>query len=215
MTYSNPTKRKLKPWFKIFLATLLTLLLATGGWTVYNVSRHWRISAKNIEVPPFIEQQYLSSLSSRNGKSLKQVRGVVVHYVGNPGTTAEQNRGYFNKMTTTVNSHFIVGLEGEILQCVPLWEQSCASNDRNGDTISIETCHPDESGQFNDSTYKSLVRLTAWLCSEFDLSAEDVIRHYDVTGKQCPKYYVENPKAWENFKSDVQKGIEENIWKSS
>ena len=166
-------------------------------------------------MPPFIEQQYLSSLSSRNGKSLKQVRGVVVHYVGNPGTTAEQNRGYFNKMTTTVNSHFIVGLEGEILQCVPLWEQSCASNDRNGDTISIETCHPDESGQFNDSTYKSLVRLTAWLCSEFDLSAEDVIRHYDVTGKQCPKYYVENPKAWENFKSDVQKGIEENIWKSS
>jgi N-acetylmuramoyl-L-alanine amidase len=34
-----------------------------------------------------------------------------------------------------------------------------------------------------------------------------VIRHYDVTGKECPKYYVEHETAWETFKDDVQKAL--------
>ena len=78
-----------------------------------------------------------------------------------------------------------------------------ASNDRNKDTVSIECCHPDESGKFTKDTYRSLVRLTAWLCMKFDLDEEDVIRHYDVTGKICPKYFVEDEDAWKGFKEDV------------
>jgi len=31
-----------------------------------------------------------------------------------------------------------------------------------------------------------------------------VIRHYDITGKICPKYFVENEDAWKQFKSDVK-----------
>ena len=76
------------------------------------------------------------------------------------------------------------------------------------DTISIECCHPDESGQFTDDTYQSLVELTAWLCNRFQLSSEDVIRHYDVTGKECPKYFVDHEDAWEQFRNDVQKQID-------
>ena len=83
-------------------------------------------------------------------------------------------------------------------------EQSAASNWRNNDTISIEVCHPDESGVFNDSTYNSLVKLVAWLVELGNLNPKkDVIRHYDVTGKICPKYFVDNPEAWEQFKKDV------------
>ena len=37
----------------------------------------------------------------------------------------------------------------------------------------------------------------------------NVIRHYDVTGKICPKYFVEHEDAWEQFKSDVQNRIDE------
>ena len=104
--------------------------------------------------------------------------------------------------------HFIIGLGGEIIQCIPTAEVSYASNDRNFDTISIECCHPDESGQFTDDTYQSLVELTAWLCNRFQLSSEDVIRHYDVTGKECPKYFVDHEDAWEQFRNDVQKQID-------
>ena len=45
--------------------------------------------------------------------------------------------------------------------------------------------------------------LCAWLCLKFDLKETDVIRHYDVTGKNCPKYFVENEEAWEQFRSDI------------
>ncbi|MDD3218909.1 MAG: peptidoglycan recognition family protein [Lachnospiraceae bacterium] len=148
---------------------------------------------------------------SRPGVPLEQINGIVVHYTANPGATAQNNRDYFEGLKdsheTKVSSHFIVGLDGEIVQCIPTAEISYASNDRNSDTLSIECCHPDETGQFNQATYDSLVKLTGWLCYRFGLSSEQVIRHYDVTGKLCPKYFVENEDAWAAFKGDVQEYI--------
>ena len=53
-----------------------------------------------------------------------------------------------------------------------------------------------------------MVQLTAWLCEKFSLTEEDVIRHYDITGKICPKYFVENEEAWQAFLQDVQDWID-------
>ena len=83
-------------------------------------------------------------------------------------------------------------------------EKSSASNDRNGDTLSIEVCHPDATGKFTDASYETLVKLTAWLCDYCDIGRDQVIRHYDITGKACPLYFVENEEAWSQFLSDVQ-----------
>ena len=146
---------------------------------------------------------------SRPGKELKEVNAIVVHYVGNPGTTAAQNRSYFENLkdthATSASSHYIIGMEGEIIQCVPLNEISYASNNRNKDTIAIECCHPDETGQFTTATYKSLVKLVAALCRTYDLNPETgIIRHYDVTGKYCPLYYVNHEDEWYGFKLDVK-----------
>ena len=146
---------------------------------------------------------------SRPGKELKEVNAIVVHYVGNPGTTAAQNRSYFENLkdthATSASSHYIIGMEGEIIQCVPLNEISYASNNRNKDTIAIECCHPDETGQFTTATYKSLVKLVAALCRTYDLDPETgIIRHYDVTGKYCPLYYVNHEDEWYGFKLDVK-----------
>lgn len=149
---------------------------------------------------------------SRPGTALEKVRGIVVHYTANPGTTAEQNRGYFQGLAqsgeTYASSHFVIGLSGEIVQCIPCNEIAYASNERNADTVSIECCIPDETGRFNEETYQSLVELVAWLMGRYDLTAEDVIRHYDVTGKACPKFYVENQWAWDQFKTDVVEYID-------
>lgn len=144
---------------------------------------------------------------SRRGVKLEEINDIVVHYVGNPNTTAQQNRNYFDGTESTVSSHFVVGLDGEIIQCLPLDEKSSATSERNRDTISIEVCHPDESGKFTEATYASLVRLTAWLCDTYGLSVEHVIRHYDTCGKECPLYFVEHEDAWERFKSDVDASI--------
>lgn len=157
---------------------------------------------------PELDVQLLTINSySRPGYALNSIKGIVIHYTGNPGSTAQGNRDYFESLkdthTTKASSHFVIGLDGEIIQCIPTAEISYASNNRNKDTISIEVCHPDESGVFNEATYESLVHLTAWLCNRSGLDEEDVIRHYDVTGKICPKYYVEHEDAWEQLKADV------------
>ena len=140
---------------------------------------------------------------------LEEVNGIVIHYVGNPGTTAAQNHSFFTNLAQTgetyASSHFLVGLDGEVLQNVPLNEVAYCSNQRNDDTISIECCHPDDSGEFTSATYESLVRLTRWLMEEYGLDTSQVIRHYDVTGKLCPKAFVERPEAWEQFQADLKK----------
>lgn len=162
-----------------------------------------------------ILQDFLSiNPYSRPGKSLKTVNNIVVHYVGNPGVSAANNRSYFENLKDTheayASSHYIVGLGGEVIQCIPLNEISYCSNNRNKDTIAIEVCHPDEMGKFTDKSYNNLVKLCAWLCKNYKLSSKDLIRHYDVTGKLCPIYYVENPEEWEKFKLDVENKILQN-----
>ena len=165
---------------------------------------------RDATLPDYVTADLIPSPgTARSGRALEDFNGIVIHYVGNPGTSAVANRNYFATPGTAVVSHFVVGLEGEVIQCLPLWERSVASNSRNKDTVSIEVCHPDETGQFNPATYAAAVRLTAWLCRVGDLSADAVIRHYDVTGKECPRYYVRNEAAWQQFLTDVQNEMEQ------
>jgi len=162
----------------------------------------------------WVEQDFLTiNEFSRPGTRLEEINGIVIHNIGNPGTTARQNRSFFENLATTqetkVSSNFIIDLDGTILQCIPVYEIAYASNQRNDDTISIEVCHPDETGEFTQESYDATVRLTAWLCAKFWLTSEDIIRHYDVQGKECPRYFVDHPDAWEKFKADVQRVIDE------
>jgi len=144
---------------------------------------------------------------SRPGEKLDAVNGAVVHYTGNPGTTAEQNRSYFNSLATShetyASSHFVVGIDGTVIQCVPLDEVAYCSGSRNSDTISIECCHAGESGEFSQATIDSLLRLLDWLADTYSLTREDILRHYDVTGKECPRWYVRRPEAWEALLDEV------------
>jgi N-acetylmuramoyl-L-alanine amidase CwlA len=163
---------------------------------------------KNIEIPDYVTVDLLSvNPYSRPGTELEKVNGVVIHYVGNSGTTAEQNRNYFQNLAeshyTYASSNFIIGMDGKIIMCVPINEVAYCSNERNDDTISIEVCHPDDSGEFTAETMESLQKLTKWLTETYHLKRDEVIRHYDITGKICPKYFVDNPDEWELFLDSV------------
>ena len=192
---------------KRFFRFILFLALLAVGWNVYQneiVPRKKVFELATTPIPEWIDQQIIKvDGDSRRGVMLEGVRNIVIHYVGNPGTTAQQNRDYYANPASDVSSHFVIGLKGEIIQCIPLHEKSSASNHRNKDTISIEVCHPDESGKFTDASYQSLVKLTVWLCEICDLDSGDVIRHYDITGKQCPLYFVTYEDKWEQFKQEI------------
>lgn len=208
-------KRRLNPRFVILCAVLAALTLAVIAAGISKLLGGRALPAEETPVPDYVEKDYLTPNEwSRPGEALKKIKGVVIHYVGNPGTTAQANRNYFESLSsgstaTYASSHFIIGLEGEVIQCVPLTEIAYASNTRNGDTVSIEVCHPDETGEYAPASYRRAVELTAWLCRALRLDpAEDVIRHYDVTGKLCPLYYVEHPAAWESLLEDVAAEME-------
>lgn len=162
------------------------------------------------EIPPWVDVQIIETDgTSRRGEKLEDIRNIVIHYVANPGSSAQQNHDWYANPQSEVSSHFLIGLEGEVIQCIPLDEFSSASNHRNNDTISIEVCHPDETGEFTNDSYTSLVKLSAWLLEATGLDAEDIIRHYDITGKDCPRYYVRNPERWTAFRDDVARAVED------
>ena len=206
-------RKKQRMWLLCGLGAVV--LLAAVGTGIGFLCQHWELRPRQEEpLPSWIDPQILDlDGDARDGAPLEKVRDIAIHYVGNPGTTAMQNRNYFNLPGVAVSSHFIVGLGGEIVQCVPLDEKSAATNERNKDTISVEVCHPDETGKFTDTTYQALVKLTAWLCWRYDLDETHLIRHYDVTGKKCPLYYVEHEEAWEQFKTDVGAALDAEIYK--
>lgn len=131
--------------------------------------------------------------NSRPGIKRSRTTKTAVHYVGNPGSSAVANRNYFENLkgtSTYVSSNYIIGLSGEIICCVPDEEIAYCTNQANSYSVSIECCHPDSTGKFNAATEKSLAELCAYLCKKYNLNPmDDIIRHYDVTGKQCPLYW--------------------------
>jgi len=211
-------KRKLRPVVK-FLFTIIVLAVVSfisvpkiidilsNGKGVKFIGKE--INLLTTEVPSYVDKQIIHKGKARTGAKLTSVENIVVHYTGNPGTTAQNNRDYFDREDTEVCSHFVIGIDGKIIQCVPIDEKSAASNHRNIDTISIEVCHESEDGKFSDEALQSLTKLTAWLCHNSGLKAKDVIRHYDVTGKICPKYFVDNPEDFEDFKNGVDEKLKE------
>lgn len=201
--------KRRRRWNLNFILAVIALALLLANVAVLLRRGGPSLPGEGVALPEDVTVDYIvKNEYSRPGTPLEKIEGVVIHYVGNPGTSAKANRSYFNTLALTheayASSHFIVGLEGEVIACVPLTEIAYASNTRNADTVSIEVCHADETGQYSPVTYERVVELTAWLCETFGLDpGEDVIRHYDVTGKRCPKYYVDYPEAWEGLKADV------------
>jgi N-acetylmuramoyl-L-alanine amidase len=171
---------------------------------------------------------------SRPGKKLLPAKGVVIHWVRNPGTSALQTRNYFeglknqslnNPKATFASAHFVAGLKGEIIQCLPLDEMayhvganvytpeavSRFGHYPNNCTIGIELCHPAWDGKFTSETWMAAVELTACLLKQFNLDPSTGIwTHHAVTRKDCPKYFVEHPEAFERFKLDADIAMGEN-----
>ncbi len=166
------------------------------------------LPAEVYEKHPDWEENFLTPNEySRPGDALESVTNVFVHYTANPGTSAAQNRSYFEQQKDTheasVSAHFIIGYNGEIIQCVPLDEIAYAVMTRNYDSVSIECCYKAQDGSFTQETYDSLISLLAWLTDAYGLDTEDILRHYDCGGKKCPLYYTEHEDAWERLKKDV------------
>lgn len=216
----KPGKRFLRLLFAevffVLLAAVLIIsvirLLSDGkaAQAMKNLQRQISVSDyKNVEKPEWEEDFLTPNEYSRPGEELREVNSIFVHYTANRNTSAAQNRSYFESLKDThersASAHFIIGYDGEIIQCIPFEEIAYAVKTRNYDSISIECCYKSADGSFTKETYDSLIHLLAYLVKKYGLSTDDILRHYDCGGKKCPLYYVEYEDDWEQLKRDVEK----------
>ena len=199
--------RRRKALFARAFAMLVLALFVTGmAFAVRQLRR--RAARKPVEKPEITEDFLTVNPYSRPGEKLGKVKNIFVHYTANKDTSAANNRSYFENLKdtheTSASTHFVIGIEGEIIQCLPLEEIGYGVKTRNYDSVSIECCYTAEDGSFTEATYESLLHLVGWLLCEYDLEPKDVLRHYDVGGKLCPLYYVEHEDACEAFLRDLE-----------
>lgn len=211
-------KRKLVLVIAVDLLLVIVIFVTGGMVFVRSLREKNRPELSALKAPDWYIQDFFDiNPYSRPGTKRKEINDIVIHYVANPGTSARQNWNYFNNLANqtgnnkvSASSHYIIGIDGEIIQGIPLDEIAYANYPRNDDTVSIECCHPDDTGEFTEATKESLVKLTAWLCKELDLTEKHVIRHYDVIGKDCPKYYVEHEDEWKQLLKEIKKKRKES-----
>lgn len=166
---------------------------------------------------------------SRPGRKLVSVKGVVIHWTGNADVGIEEHYKYFKSLSEQdpnddewdryAGAHFFIDTDGEIGQLIPENEMAYHVGAHeykdgilnkfnttypNNCLIGIEMCHPDDTGKFTEYTYLRTIQLVSHLVEKYDLTLSDVVRHYDVTGKKCPKYFVENEEAYEVFLNDIE-----------
>ncbi len=161
-----------------------------------------------VEAPDWVIENFIRKHEdSRPGTAMDQVKGIVLHDTGAPGKSAEAIRSEFDLLDKgedgSAASHFVIGIDGTVIQCIPMSEVSLAAGDQSLSYISIECCHIDDSGKFSKATYETLTRLVTWLLETYDLEPEAVKRHYDLTEDSCPAYYVEESDAWNQFMVDI------------
>ena len=159
-----------------------------------------------IAIPEWIDQQIIDlDGAARTGTPIGRIRDIAIHYVANPGTTARQNRNYFNQKGVEVSSHFIVGLEGGRSCSASLSTKKILRDQRPEHRHHLHRGLPPGRNRAGSTMppYASLVKLCTWLMGQYGLDETHLIRHYDVTGQLCPLYFVRHEDAWERFKQDV------------
>ena len=167
--------------------------------------------------------------SNYGGKrNIADIKYIVIHYTANDGDTAKGNGNYFANNIVGASAHYFVD-DDSITRSVPddyiAW--SVGGNKykytkgatffgkcTNANSISIELCDTKKNGvyDFTEDTLKNAADLVKMLMKKYNVPIERVIRHYDVTGKVCPKPFVDDDKAWGKFKERV---VDEMVEKSA
>lgn len=143
-----------------------------------------------------------------SSRSTNNIKYIVVHYTANDGDTDENNGKYFKNNVVKTSAHYFVD-DDSVTQSVPdnytAWH--CGANKykhkscRNSNSIGVEICDDVKNGTIYPSakTIENALELVRYLMHKYSIPKENVIRHYDVTGKLCPAYWcgtTEKDNKW-------------------
>ena len=149
-----------------------------------------------------------SNFTKRNNKKNEYI---VIHYVG-AVSSALNNAKYFKTTYRGASAHYFVD-EKDIYRVVEDKDNAwhCGASKykhakcRNSNSIGIEMCcfKNGNTIDVSDKVVARTIELVKELMAKYNIPAENVLRHYDVTGKNCPAPMVSNEVRWNDFKSKL------------
>lgn len=158
-----------------------------------------------------------------NSKNYKQGRNkrpeyIVIHYTSNQGDTAKNNADYFAREKFGASAHYFCD-ENEIWQSVKDTDTAwhCGAKTyrhpdcRNANSVGVEICMNDKSGAVRQGSIDHAVQLVRALMDKYRIPKENVLRHYDVTGKYCPGPMVDDPALWAAFKQSLTQTEDDSV----
>lgn len=141
-------------------------------------------------------------------RTTSDIKYIVIHYTANDGDSDESNANYFANNVVKTSAHYFVD-DDSATQVVPdnyiAWHCGAKTYKhntcRNSNSIGIEICDDIKNGVIYPSkkTIENVLILTKSLMKKYNIPKENVIRHYDVTGKACPFYWVDTEKWKKEF----------------
>ena len=150
--------------------------------------------------------------AGRGGNAIKYI---VIHYTANGGDTSMNNARYFQGAGRQASAHYFVD-EDSVTQSVRdtdgAWHCGGALESEhhplhgicmNRNSLGVEMCSDMVGGKYviTAQTVDRTVELARWLMSKYGIDADHVVRHYDVTGKDCPEPWVRDESLWKAFKT--------------
>lgn len=170
-----------------------------------------------------ITRDYIKHGNARSGQQIPKVKFIVSHDIGKGGSTAYQNRTYFNNHQPSASAHTFID-DKYILEIIPLWEKAWHVRynvptdnikfgaDANNAAIGVELCH---GGNINfNEAYKRYVWYHAYLCKTFHLNPrKDIVAHSELDpGRRSDPQHALNPRgiSWEQFINDVAEAYGES-----
>ena len=168
---------------------------------------------------PFVPADPSNYYSGRGGNPIKYI---VVHYTANDGDTDEGNAHYFQGAGRRASAHYFVD-EDSVTQSVrdtdgawhcggPLESSHHPLHNicMNRNSLGVEMCSDKVGGKYviTAQTVDRTVELVRWLMAKYGIDVDHVVRHYDVTGKECPEPWVRDESLSRAFKARLTAPVE-------
>lgn len=168
-----------------------------------------QIIQKIIKERKFVDPKDGKTKSRFGYRGHNKIAWIIVHYTGDYGSQgcAKKTADAMQTWKRTVSTHYLVG-DDAIYQTVKdkhvAWHcpydkdnkcAACNSNalgvdlvehKRNTHTHSVK----DRDWYFTDKVIQDGAQLVAWLADKYNIPQSHIVRHFDVTGKWCPRPFV-------------------------
>ena len=142
------------------------------------------------DVAEFIQCDSRNYTAGRQGNRISKI---VVHYTGTEAS-AHNNLLYFSRSSAGASAHYFIDRDGALRQSVSEGDTAWHAGHWGTNLCSVGIEVVSGGSDFTEAQIETLAALVAEIRSRCGIGADNVIRHYDVTGKLCPAPYVDGGK---------------------